>query len=58
MKADPVNVLLLLLSLLLFLLLYCVYYVVGSVYVVGDVDNCIVLRDVAVVVIAAAEIMK
>ena len=57
-KADSAKVLLLLL-LLLFLLLYCGYCVVGDVDIVGDVDDCVVLRDVAVVVIAAAaEIMK
>ena len=40
------------------MLLYCCYCVVGDVdVVVGDVDDCVVVRDVAVVA-SAAEIMK
>jgi len=40
-----------------FVALYCCYHVVGDVVVGGggDVDDCVVVRDVAV---AAAEIMK
>ena len=43
--------------LLLLLLLFCGYCVVGNVDVVGDVDDYVVVRDVAVFA-AAAEIMK
>ena len=52
----------LLLLLLLFLLLYCGYCVVVDVDVVGDFDDCFVVRAVVVFAVvvfaAAAEIMK